>query len=180
MAEYAARAPRAARRQRPRHARGRAATRRSPRRVPHGIANFARRVAGPASPVIDQLASIDLPALVIVGEKDDAYLRAAEVLAARLPHAEHRTIAGAGHIVNLDAPRRSRPRCWRSSSASPVGSSATVVGMAGSTEIFTIETSEPEQSFDITARVREIAARGGVAHGYVPRDGAALDAWPWS
>jgi hypothetical protein len=32
---------------------------------------------------------------VIVGEKDDAYLRAAEVLAARLPHAEQRTIAGA-------------------------------------------------------------------------------------
>jgi secondary thiamine-phosphate synthase enzyme len=37
--------------------------------------------------------------------------------------------------------------------------------MAGRTEIFTIETSEPEQSFDITARVREIAARGGVSHG---------------
>jgi secondary thiamine-phosphate synthase enzyme len=37
--------------------------------------------------------------------------------------------------------------------------------MAGRTETFTIETSEPEQSFDITARVREIAARGGVAHG---------------
>ena len=37
--------------------------------------------------------------------------------------------------------------------------------MAGRTEIFTVETSEPEQSFDITARVREIAARGGVTHG---------------
>jgi pimeloyl-ACP methyl ester carboxylesterase len=72
--------------------------------TPHGIANFARRVAGPARPVIDQLGRLDLPALVIVGEKDDAYLRAAEVMEARLPRAERRTIAGAGHIVNLDAP----------------------------------------------------------------------------
>src|SRR5262249_43130375 len=67
-------------------------------------ANFARRVAGPASPVIDRLGEIAVPALVIVGEKDDAYLRAADVLSARLPRAERRTIPGAGHIVNLDAP----------------------------------------------------------------------------
>ena len=45
-----------------------------------------------------------MPALVIVGEKDDQYLRAAEVLTARLPRADRRTIAGAGHIANLDAP----------------------------------------------------------------------------
>jgi secondary thiamine-phosphate synthase enzyme len=37
--------------------------------------------------------------------------------------------------------------------------------MAGRTEIFTVETGAPQQSIDITARVREIAARGGVAHG---------------
>ena len=37
--------------------------------------------------------------------------------------------------------------------------------MAGSTEIFTIETREPEQSFDITARVREIVERAGVERG---------------
>jgi len=72
--------------------------------TPHGIAHFARRVAGPACPVLDRLGEIDVPALVIVGEKDEAYLRAAEVLEARLPRAERRTIAGAGHIVNLDEP----------------------------------------------------------------------------
>jgi pimeloyl-ACP methyl ester carboxylesterase len=54
--------------------------------------------------VLDRLGEIDVPALVIVGEKDEAYLRAAEVLEARLPRAERRTIAGAGHIVNLDEP----------------------------------------------------------------------------
>jgi pimeloyl-ACP methyl ester carboxylesterase len=72
--------------------------------TPHGIANFARRVAGPAKPVLDRLAEIDRPALIVVGEKDDAYLRAAEVMEARLPHATRVSIAGAGHIVNLDAP----------------------------------------------------------------------------
>jgi pimeloyl-ACP methyl ester carboxylesterase len=72
--------------------------------TPHGIASFARRVAGPASPVLDQLAGIEAPALVIVGEKDDLYLRAADVLEARLPRAERVTLAGAGHIANLDAP----------------------------------------------------------------------------
>jgi pimeloyl-ACP methyl ester carboxylesterase len=83
---------------------GRAAAAAIARQTPHGIANFARRVAGPAIPVIDRLGEIDVPALVVVGEKDDAYLRAAEVLEARLPRAERRTIAGAGHIANLDAP----------------------------------------------------------------------------
>jgi pimeloyl-ACP methyl ester carboxylesterase len=83
---------------------GRVATAAIAAQTPHGVAHFARRVAGPAPPVIDRLGEIDVPALVIVGEKDEAYLRAAEVLEARLPRAERQTIAGAGHIVNLDAP----------------------------------------------------------------------------
>ena len=40
---------------------------------------------------------------MIVGEDDRPYLRAAEVMAARLPRAEMRVIAGAGHIVNIEA-----------------------------------------------------------------------------
>lgn len=71
---------------------------------PHGIANFARRVAGPARGVIDQLGGIDVPALVVVGERDDAYLRASEVLAKRMPRAQRVVIPGAGHVVNLDEP----------------------------------------------------------------------------
>ncbi len=104
MAEYAARATSQLVGQRPDAPAGRAAHAAISAQTPHGIANFARGVAGPARPVIDRLGELDLPALVIVGEKDDAYLRAAEVLEARLPRAERRTIAGAGHIVNLDAP----------------------------------------------------------------------------
>jgi len=70
---------------------------------PAGLAHFARRVAAVAPPVIDELASIDVPALVIVGEKDEPYLRAADVMAAKLPDAEKRVIPGAGHIVNIEA-----------------------------------------------------------------------------
>ncbi len=70
---------------------------------PSGLAHFARRVAGVAPPVIDELPSIDVPALVIVGEKDEPYLRAAEVMVAKLPRAERLTIPGAGHIVNIEA-----------------------------------------------------------------------------
>ena len=70
---------------------------------PHGLAHFARRVAGPAPPVIDQLGEIRCPALVVVGALDDAYLRAADVLAARIPGARRETLPDAGHIVNIEA-----------------------------------------------------------------------------
>jgi len=72
---------------------------------PVGLAHFARQVAAHAPPVIDDLASIDLPALVIVGEKDEPYLKAAEVMVAKLPRANRLTIPGAGHIVNIEAPK---------------------------------------------------------------------------
>lgn len=68
-----------------------------------GVARFGRRVAGPAPAVIDALESMDVPALVLVGEQDQAYLRAAEVMAAKLPRARHVVIPGAGHIVNIEA-----------------------------------------------------------------------------
>jgi pimeloyl-ACP methyl ester carboxylesterase len=68
-----------------------------------GIAHFGRHVSGPAAPVIDELACIDVPALVLVGEQDEGYLRAAEVMEARLRRARKVVLPGAGHIVNLEA-----------------------------------------------------------------------------
>jgi pimeloyl-ACP methyl ester carboxylesterase len=82
----------------------RAALRAIAAQAPHGIANFARRVAGPAAPVLDRLAEIQAPALILVGEHDEQYLRAAEVMLARLPRAEKVLLPGAGHIANLDTP----------------------------------------------------------------------------
>lgn len=70
----------------------------------HGLASFGRRVAAPAPQVIDALPGIEAPALVVVGEHDAAYLRSAEVMAAKLPRAESVTIAEAGHMVNIEQP----------------------------------------------------------------------------
>lgn len=71
---------------------------------PQGLARFGRRVAGPAPCVIDDLSRITAPSLVLVGAEDEAYLRAAEVMSARLPSATHVKIPGAGHIVNIEEP----------------------------------------------------------------------------
>ncbi len=70
----------------------------------HGVASFGRRVAGPAPSCIDELPEIQVPALVVIGEEDEAYLRAADVMAARLPDARRVGIPGAGHVVTVEAP----------------------------------------------------------------------------
>jgi pimeloyl-ACP methyl ester carboxylesterase len=54
--------------------------------------------------VIDGLASITAPALVIVGADDQHFLGAADYMAARLPAARKVVIAGAGHAPNIDQP----------------------------------------------------------------------------
>jgi pimeloyl-ACP methyl ester carboxylesterase len=81
----------------------RAAARAIAAQDPRGLALFGRHIAGPAPSVIDELPRIDCPVLVLVGEDDPAYLRAAEVMAAKLPRAERHVIPGAGHISNLEA-----------------------------------------------------------------------------
>jgi pimeloyl-ACP methyl ester carboxylesterase len=79
-----------------------AAARAIARQDPVGLVHFQRRVAAHVPSVIDELSEIDCPALVAVGEKDDAFLRAADVMTARLPRVERETIPGAGHMVNID------------------------------------------------------------------------------
>jgi pimeloyl-ACP methyl ester carboxylesterase len=71
-----------------------------------GIARFGREVSGPAPSVIDELAAMEVPALVLVGEHDAAFLRAGEVMAAKLPQARHVVIPDAGHIVNIEQAER--------------------------------------------------------------------------
>jgi pimeloyl-ACP methyl ester carboxylesterase len=66
------------------------------------LAAFGRHVTGLAPSVIDELAGIAAPALVIVGSEDEAFRRAGEVMAAKLPAAVHRVVDGAGHILNIE------------------------------------------------------------------------------
>jgi pimeloyl-ACP methyl ester carboxylesterase len=68
------------------------------------VAQFGRQVSALAPSCIDELAQIEAPALVLVGAEDTAFLRAAEVMAARLPRARHIVIPDAGHVTTLEAP----------------------------------------------------------------------------
>jgi pimeloyl-ACP methyl ester carboxylesterase len=67
-----------------------------------GVALFGRRVAGPAPSTIDRLGELRVPALVLVGALDGAYLRAAEVMKAKLPSVQFALIPDAGHCVNIE------------------------------------------------------------------------------
>jgi pimeloyl-ACP methyl ester carboxylesterase len=54
--------------------------------------------------VIDALPTITIPALVLVGARDQDYLGAADYMAAKLPNAVHAVIPDAGHASNVDQP----------------------------------------------------------------------------
>jgi pimeloyl-ACP methyl ester carboxylesterase len=69
---------------------------------PRGVALFGRNVSGPAPATLDRLGEIAAPTLVLVGALDAAYLRAAEVMTARIPGAKSVTIPDAGHCVNIE------------------------------------------------------------------------------
>jgi pimeloyl-ACP methyl ester carboxylesterase len=60
----------------------------------------------PQIPVAQVLPAISIPSLVIVGEDDlPDFQTIARRLARELPQAELRTLAGAGHMSNMEAPR---------------------------------------------------------------------------
>jgi pimeloyl-ACP methyl ester carboxylesterase len=54
--------------------------------------------------VMDGLAGIQVPALVVVGADDTHFLAAADYMAAKIPAARKVVIAGAGHAPNIDQP----------------------------------------------------------------------------
>src|SRR5438445_573109 len=70
-----------------------------------GLAHAARgMLAQQDSWVIDGLASIRVPTLVIVGDQDTPFLAPCEYMAKKIPGARLEVIAGAGHASNLDQP----------------------------------------------------------------------------
>ena len=72
----------------------------------HAVAHTLRRtlaVQPSVGALAPELAHIDLPALVVVGDRDRLSLDACHALAAALPNAELAVIPGAGHVVNLAA-----------------------------------------------------------------------------
>jgi pimeloyl-ACP methyl ester carboxylesterase len=70
-----------------------------------GLARAARGMLVQADGgVYAALGRHEMPALVLVGSEDRAFLRAAELMAARLPRARHVEIPAAGHAANIDQP----------------------------------------------------------------------------
>lgn len=69
---------------------------------PIALGRFGRNVSGPVPGVIDDLQRIAVPTLIVVGSEDDPYLKATEVMAAKIPGACRVTIQGAGHICNIE------------------------------------------------------------------------------
>ena len=69
-----------------------------------GLICFGRHIAGPVPSLVDHLAEIDIPALILVGEEDENFQRASLVLEAKLPQGRRIEIPNAGHAVQLDQP----------------------------------------------------------------------------
>jgi pimeloyl-ACP methyl ester carboxylesterase len=70
-----------------------------------GLALAARGImAQHDARVIDSLATIDVPTLVLVGADDAAFLGAADMMAAKIPKATKVVLTGAGHAANIDQP----------------------------------------------------------------------------
>ena len=70
-----------------------------------GLVKAGRNMLTQHSPrVIESLAGIAVPALVLAGADDEPFLAATDYMAAKIPGAKKVIVAGAGHAVNLDQP----------------------------------------------------------------------------
>jgi pimeloyl-ACP methyl ester carboxylesterase len=84
---------------------GSAEVRASNHRSPLGLALAARGILRQHDPrVMESLPFIAVPALVLVGADDKAFLAAADVMAAKIPGATKIVVADAGHAANIDQP----------------------------------------------------------------------------
>lgn len=54
---------------------------------------------------VDRLESVKVPALVLVGDKDEFQREPAELLASRIPGARLVVVPGGGHLLNLTSPK---------------------------------------------------------------------------
>jgi len=72
-----------------------------------GLPHAARGMLVQTDPVvIDSLASIAVPTLLVAGADDTEFLPGMAYMAGKIPGARYEVIEGAGHGVNLDQPER--------------------------------------------------------------------------
>lgn len=76
------------------------------RNRPDGLANSLRGMGTGAQPVLhDELPSMALPTLLIVGEEDEKFVAVNRQMAQRIPEAQKVVVPGAGHAVHLERPK---------------------------------------------------------------------------
>jgi pimeloyl-ACP methyl ester carboxylesterase len=86
-------------------ARRSAETQQAVHRSAQGLAHAARgMLAQEGSQVIDALAGIRVPTLIIVGDQDQPFVAPSEYMAKKIAGARLAVIPGAGHSSNLDQP----------------------------------------------------------------------------
>ena len=56
------------------------------------------------SRVIDSLADIKVPALIVIGERDEPFMAGSQYMANKIPNARLEVIQDAGHSSNMDQP----------------------------------------------------------------------------
>jgi len=78
-----------------------------------GLARAARGIlAQRDARVIDSLPAIRVPTLVLWGERDEAFVKPGEYMAAKIPGARRVVIPEAGHAANLDRPDEFDAALW--------------------------------------------------------------------
>jgi pimeloyl-ACP methyl ester carboxylesterase len=53
---------------------------------------------------VPHLAAVGVPALVVAGDRDGEYLKSAQLMAERMPHASLQVLADVGHFPNFQCP----------------------------------------------------------------------------
>lgn len=72
---------------------------------PIGLAHMGRMVVGQHdSLVIDSLPEIKVPTLVLVGENDEDFIAAGQVMNKKISDSKHVLVPNAGHAANIDNP----------------------------------------------------------------------------
>lgn len=72
-------------------------------RSAQGLAHAARGILTQHDArVMDALGSVEVPTLVMSGDRDTPFLAATEYMAAKIPHAKKLTLANAGHAANIE------------------------------------------------------------------------------
>lgn len=75
---------------------------------PHSLAHILRQLIRKQPEVetlAPQLASISVPTLIVVGERDELAMESCKALGRLIPGAKLVIVPGAGHVVNLAAPK---------------------------------------------------------------------------